>query len=136
MNQPKGIDIIFRASQYNFNATYFHEICDGRNDTLVILRNDYGKTIGGFTHYPWKAHQTGEAVCDSGRKSFLFSLDTMEKYVPQSDNDLIFCHAKYGPTFGKGNDLYIADSCWGSNLSYTNFPSTYNREGETKWELN
>ncbi len=32
----------------------------------------------------------------------------------------------YGPTYGGGNDLYIADKCNQNKDSYANFPWSYN----------
>ena len=48
--------------------------------------------------------------------------------VPNSDTSLIFCSGAYGPTFGAGRDLYIADKCNSNNSSYAFFPSTYNTD--------
>ena len=81
-------------------------------DTLVLVHNSFNKTFGGYTHYPWKSIDSwGEYVHDSGRKTFLFSLDNEEKYVPQGNKHLILNLDVYGPTFGSGNDFCIVDRC-------------------------
>ena len=54
--------------------------------------------------------------------NFLFSLDTIKFY-----------NEGYGPTFGGGHDLYIANSCMGNKNSYTN-KSSYERS--SAYELN
>ena len=76
------VERLFRASEHGFSAEAFHQKCDNQEDTLVLVRTEFGKTIGGYTHYPWTSH-SGEHVRDSGHRAFLFSLDMREKFVPQ-----------------------------------------------------
>ena len=94
----------------------------------MLVRTEFGKTIGGFTHYPWLPGNPGYTK-DAGRKAFVFSVDMKEKFVPQGDNYLICNFDCYGPVFGgkTGCDIYIADGCNNSRNSYGNFPSMYNR---------
>ena len=49
------VEILFRASEHGFSAKAFHEKCDNQEDTLVLVRTEFGKTIGGYTHYPWRS---------------------------------------------------------------------------------
>ena len=42
----------------------------------------------------------------------------------------IQCIPSYGPVFGGGSDLAVADRCDSSKKSCTNFPYSYNYEGE------
>ena len=64
---------------------------------------------------------------DSGKNTFLLSLDLKEKYIPISNNNLIYCYPGCGPTFGGGYDLRIADGCNANKSSHANFPHTYNK---------
>ena len=105
----------------------FHQRCNNKNDTLVLIRTEFGKTIGGYTHYPWKSLSNCTYVSDSGCKAFIFSLDMKEKFVPKNSNHLIRQSSPYGPIFGNGPDIYIADSCNVNNHSGARFPITYNR---------
>ena len=59
--------------------------------------------------------------------SFLFSLRNNENLAPfianlQPGNEglAIFCHPGYGPTFGGGHDVHIADNANGNRQSYSN----------------
>ena len=124
LGNPKRIERIFRASEHNFRAAAFHEKCDNKRDTLTLVRTEFGKTIGGYSHYPWDS--SGGWLSDEGMRAFLFSLDRKEKYVPNSGYYLIFRHNSCGPTFGGGHDLCLRDSC---NIysSSANFPYSYNR---------
>ena len=131
------IEKLFKASENGFRAAAFHEKCDNISDTLVLVRTEFGKTIGGFTHYPWLP-KSPEWFSDAGRRAFIFSLDMQEKFVPIS-NKLIFNLDDYGPVFGGGGggfDICIRDGCNNKNNSFCNFPSGYNRAGGNKLEMN
>ena len=73
LGNPQQIKRIFKASEHQFKALAFHQACDGKNDTLVLVRTEFGKTIGGYTYYPWNSSNT--SVNDSQLRSFIFSLD-------------------------------------------------------------
>ena len=47
------VERLFRASEHGFSVASFHQKCDNQEDTLVLIRTEFGKTIGGYTHYPW-----------------------------------------------------------------------------------
>ena len=131
LSNPVRIEKLFRASEHGFKAAAFHEKCNNHSDTLVLIRTEFGKTIGGFTHYPWLSGNGN--VNDAGRRAFIFSVDMKEKFVPQGDDYLIRNHDNYGPWFGSnGNDIKIFDDCNNKNSSYSNFPSVYNRAGGNK----
>jgi hypothetical protein len=123
--------LLFRASEHGFKAAAFHDKCDNFEDTLVLVKTQFGKTIGGYSHCRWNA-VSNNWVHDEGRRAFLLSFDQAEKYVPQRGGYLIQCHPSHGPAFGVGHDLYIADDCNANSCSHANFPSTYNREGSSK----
>jgi hypothetical protein len=43
----------------------------------------------------------------------------------QNQQYTIYCNSSYGPTFGNGHDLYIANGCNGNANSYTNLGTSY-----------
>ena len=60
--------------------------------------------------------------------SFLFSLRNNENLAPfianvrpGNEQHAIFCHSGYGPSFGGGHDVHIADNANGNRQSYSNF---------------
>ena len=91
----------------------------------MIIHTEANKTIGGFTHYPWKSE--GGHLSDPAGKAFLFSLDLKEKYIPVDNTNLINRQKENGPLFGAGHDIYTN----GKRLA-TGFPSSYNRERDNK----
>ena len=105
----------------------------------MLVRTEFGKTMGGFTNHPWNS--SGGWVSDPHSNIFIFSLDMKEKWVPTGKDNLIFGGSGYGPTFGggkgKGHDMYISDNCNVERKSHSWFPETFNNEGEgRKWEKN
>ena len=79
LNNPTKIERIFKTSEHQLKTSAFHERCDNIKKTLTLVRTEFGKTIGWFTHNPWNS--SGELV-DSGKKVFIFSLGMKEKFVP------------------------------------------------------
>ena len=133
--------MLFRASEFDFKAEAFHQKCDNQEDTIVLIRTELGKTIGGYTRYPWRAD--GGWVNDNSRRTFIFSLDMREKFAPQESERLIYNSIDCGPIFGGvplngwfmygiGCDIFIFDGCNKNYLSRSNFPMTYNRAGGGK----
>ena len=109
MGKPKKVELLFTASHHNFSSAAFHKHCDNTPDTLTLVRTGGGKTIAGYSHYQWN-QVSGDWVDDSGMRVFLVQMDLGEKLVPQSDNYLIYCHQKYGPSFGY-IDLTLFNEC-------------------------
>ena len=93
----------------------------------MLVRTEFGKTIGGYTHYHWTSPSSTTYVSDPGCKAFIYSLDMKEKFVPQNSKKLIRQHSSCGPIFGGGHDIAIADSCNMDSHSGAYFPYTYNR---------
>ena len=60
-------------------------------------------------------------------ESFIFSLTNNQKFElnDQFHKNAIYRNTSYGPTFGSGHDLYIADQCKSNNNSSCN-KSIYN----------
>ena len=49
------IELLYRASEHKFSAQSFHKKCDNIADTLTLVKTEFGKVIGGFSHYAWNA---------------------------------------------------------------------------------
>ena len=79
--------LLFRASEHGFSAKEFHRWCDGKAPTLVVVRTNYGKTLGGYTPVPWKSvGGYGEVVADGSGTSFMFSCDLKERFALENKN--------------------------------------------------
>ena len=60
------------------------------------------------------------------KDAFIFALDTHQKFVQYTNfNYAIYDNSSYGPTFGSGYDLYIANGCKSNQSSYCYSNSSY-----------
>ena len=46
--------LIFRASEHDYRARAFHECCDDKGPTLIIIKSTGGWIFGGYTTQSWK----------------------------------------------------------------------------------
>ena len=100
---PKmNVELIFKASRDGFKALEFHSKCtDDVTPSIIIAKTQFGKLIGGYTEIPWKVAATDyEVVPDKTGKTFLFSLDLKEKYIPKDPKYCISHSRNSGPIFG------------------------------------
>jgi hypothetical protein len=117
-------NLLYRGSVHSNHASNFHAHCDDKGPTITLVRCTGGYIFGGFTPEPWKS-RNGYARADN---SFLFSLVNPrgappQKFdVPPGNGNAVYDSSGYGPTFGSGHDLHIAN---GWNGSYTNLGSAY-----------
>jgi len=125
IDHPEEFQLLYRASEHEFSGEAFHIHCNNIKDTLTLVRTEFGKTIVGFSHYKWNEVGNGWGVEDSRRKTCLFQLDNFEKFLPISDQNLIYNEEKAGPVFGTGHDLYISNNCNKNIESYAKICSTY-----------
>eukprot|EP01083_Nonionella_stella_P170303 579275_1 len=107
-------ELLYRASEHEFSALKFHELCDGMAPTVTIIETEFGNVFGGFTSVPWSSQTQWENDVDA----FLFLLRSNEatQPCPQMFNCLRpsvavrHCSSK-GPCFGDGCDVNIVDKC-------------------------
>jgi len=121
--------VIFRGSEHNFQASAFHDQCDGAGPSYVIVKSDTGYISGGFTNIPWSC-PTGKGRYIASDNSFLFSLYSPNRRQPRQFGikKKLFAvshHPDCGPVFGAGADLFICDNCDKVGDSYSNLPHSY-----------
>jgi hypothetical protein len=105
--------LIYRASRDGFRAEDFHQKCDEKFNTLVLVKSTNSNVFGGFSGRAWSSneeHKTDEL-------SFVFSLinPNHEKKIIEISNESkgIHCKSQMGPCFGNEH-LQISNS---SNLN-------------------
>ncbi len=52
------------------------------------------------------------------------------KVDPNEDEQAIYCYSKYGPTFGGGHDIYVANKANKTMASYSNLDKSYKHPGK------
>ena len=122
--------LLYRGSENNFDANKFHELCDGKGPTLILVRSEKQKLFGGYSKTLWHSNNT----FSKGSGSFLFSLSQQTKH------ELIQGREGYAIRGGKGNgpifggysngdrDLRISHSCNQQNngeKSFSNLGNSY-----------
>ena len=113
---PKKIVKLYDTSIDIPNVGTFHQKCDKKGETLVLIKNDVRSRFGGYTSKSWDWSIT-DYVTDPD--AFIFSLNMKKKYPVCIPEKAIFCNVNYGPTFGTGHDIYIANYCTQNNDSHT-----------------
>ena len=53
LGQNSECSLIYRASEHGFTAESFHDCCNNKGPTLVIIKSDGGWIFGGFTTQSW-----------------------------------------------------------------------------------
>ena len=128
----KRIEMIFRASENGFKAEKFHQFCDGKSPTIVLIKSNYGKIFGGYTKSKWSSNDNW--VNDDSRSSFIFSVQHSTKHKLKHSKNAIFSGKSHGPIFGKGYDIYISNNCNLNTNSFCNLGNSYSLNNCSKSE--
>ena len=73
VSSPRFV-LLFQASVHGFAASAFHQRCDGKGPTLFLVRNQHGKTFGGFASKSWESPSMGDRPIPDEMAVF-FSVD-------------------------------------------------------------
>ena len=115
-------ELLFKTSNDGDSSTTFHNKCNKKGPTITFIKTTAGKRIGGFTMLSWD----GTSGYRKDNDAFIFSLDTSQKFVQwRCFDNAIYDNSSYGPTFGNGHDIYIADGCKSNTNSYCNSNYSY-----------
>jgi len=120
---------IYVASTDGDDSSDFHEKCDGKGPTVVIVETTTGNVFGGYTSVSWSRNNNWKRA----PTSFLFQLRPRFSHFAMRKSDdrhATFHHQSNGPTFGGGHDLYIASGALSYSHSYVN-GNTYKANGYT-----
>ncbi|KAJ5077971.1 e3 ubiquitin-protein ligase [Anaeramoeba ignava] len=128
----------FSAKRDGFDCKKWHDICDNKGKTLIIIKTKDNFIFGGFTQVGWIKPNSGQWILDPN--AFIFSLRNdkndrkPEKFsIKQSrEKYAIWYNLNAGPLFG-GGDIYL-----NSNLEtgYANFGNTYHLPNGIKYGTN
>jgi hypothetical protein len=114
-NSTKG-NLLYRATRDGFEAQAFHTRCDGKPNTITIIKNNLNYVFGGFASSAWNS--SGRYIHDEN--AFLFSLrrngvSSKDKFMTKNPVYSLYGKSDYGPTFGGGHDIHI---CHQSNVCH------------------
>jgi len=122
-------ELFYQGSRDGFEALKFHNLCNKKGPTITIVKSTTNCVFGGYNPESWASN--GKYVQNSA--IFLFSLQNPVlntagplKFDYKGGSQFgAYCQSTYGPTFGGGHDLYIADKCNTVNYSYSNIGTSF-----------
>jgi hypothetical protein len=122
----KSFNLLYRATRDGFFSNIFHQKCDNKAHTVVVVKSDLNSVFGGYTAALW--NPINSYVSDS--TAFLFSLrrrgfNSTEKFAVSSSSYAIYTEPLRMPAFGGGHELHICDSSDIIKDSYTRFTGHY-----------
>ena len=89
-------------SENGSNSTDFHNLCNDKGPTLVLINTTKEKKLGGFTPLDWK--DEGGFVSDESLQTFIFSLNLNKKYdLTDKEFNAVKFEFDNGPNFGNGD---------------------------------
>jgi hypothetical protein len=105
--------LIYKAKINSFSSKMIHDLCDNKNSTLIIIKDNENKIFGGYNHYHWSSNNEKKNF----KNGFLFIINGNDiiKFDKQKNQKNIINNKNFGPVFG--NDLIIQNNC---NLDYSN----------------
>lgn len=115
----------YQATKDGFGARDFHAMCDNQKRLLVVIKSQNDFIFGGFTSEGFTYPAGADPV------AFLFTLTNPHGIPPtklQTNGDgtaSIYIQGHYGPTFGRGHDLHIANNANINNNSCSDLGQSY-----------
>ncbi len=105
--------LLYRATRDGFGSKDFHSRCDNKSPTLSICKaHESSYIFGGFASFTFN----GSEIFKSNPNAFIFSLTNKDnkplkmKVKSSQHQYAIYCDPEYGPTFGFGHDICIANN--------------------------
>lgn len=107
---PYELKLILRGSRDGFRAKRFHELCENKQQTVVVMKvHGTNEILGGYNPNAWGSHGYGETS-----ESFIFSIDEEDlrnsiRSCVKNANYALDHYSYYGPIFGS-RDLALEDN--------------------------
>ncbi len=119
--------LLYRATRDGFNGQAFHSKCDGKENTITIIKSHLNNVFGGYASSAWNSSGTWI----NGPNAFLFSLRRAgvsfnDKFTVKSTEHALCGNSSYGPIFGGGNDIFICNQSNTHSGNSCNFGHSYN----------
>ena len=130
-NKILKFNLLYSTNDGDSSST-FHYYCDGIFPTVTVVLDTSGRRFGGYSTQSWGQSPVGNNYARAPG-SFIFNLSNKKKYdltdkIKGNSVYTVNRHNSYGPSFGGGSDLYLANSSKSStnNSCSKNSSSSYN----------
>ena len=106
--------LLWRVTRDVFTAKIFHTKCDGKPNTLTIVKSKTGFIFGAYTSIPWSS-PSSSAWGPSDPTALLFTLTNpanmpLKLKIKAGQEQYAVLHGiGYGPAFGDGHSLLVYD---------------------------
>ena len=135
LGRMKKWKLIYRASEYGYTPESFHQYCDNKGPTLVVIKSTDGWIFGGYTTQSWSGcicyYITIFCLVDyqADSQAFIFTLKNPhganpDRFMIKEAHMAIFCNKDRGPEFGN-SDISICDKCNQHDKNHINFQGAY-----------
>jgi len=121
-NMKIKAELLYRLTRDGDEFQTFHNLCDNKGITLLLVKLIDGNILGGYITKDWDNSGSWKQDQDA----FLFSLTQNVKCITNSNNsyNAFYCNSSYGPYFGpiqfynkKMNEAYIQSYSYYNNSS-------------------
>ena len=91
-------ELLYRETRDGDSYDKFHELCDNKGKTLIIIKGTENFIIGAYTPLNWDNYRNGWL---KDNETFLFSLTNNKIYKKKEKSiESIYCSKTFGPWFG------------------------------------
>ena len=122
--------LLFKKSRDGNTTKDFHDLCDNKGKTLIIIETIEGRKFGGVTYDNWNTNNSWRI----NPKDFVFSLDSNKKYNYSGRGNTTVGDITYGFAFGDSRTFEV-DICF-RNQSLNEGISNSSPSFKTNKELN
>ena len=135
----KRYTLLYSAAGHGCDPTAFHNNCDNKGPTVIIVYNINGNVYGGYARVSWMSG-AGVSVYDSDAFLFLLTGQKPCKFTIKSPEYALTMDTNCGPVFGKGPDFLtfknvVTKTTEAFPLNSVMSPGTYKISPETVTEI-
>ena len=135
--QSKSLSLLWRGNRDGFQVNDFHKLCDGKPNTLTVVKSISGFIFGGYTAVPWTSSFGG---WQKDLKAFLFTFKNasnlpLKLKINSAGKKAVYHNIKYGPTFGAGFDLHLSGTSNTPTSGSYIYSANYDLPNEQSGEL-
>ena len=118
--------LLFRASRDGYSPNDFHNKCDGKGNTVCIIKTEYNHIAGGYTEVPWSSPITSNPTVYETKfvgNAYIFSIAPKTKIFEQKKDTVAVTHSiNCGFNFGYWNFYTYGEDkscfCHPSHINY------------------
>jgi hypothetical protein len=91
------LTLLFSGTTHEWERSKFHELCDEKGPTIIVMKSKAGRVFGGFAMKSWDSKTQG---LKADEKAFIYSIDRQQIYRVIDSQKALYCRSDRGPCFG------------------------------------